>query len=146
MSLRTAMRRLYTVSRNKAQIQPMKVRTRKGYAKNGSGDVVGSSSAPQKILVAVMTKRIEAAMPMRRTPTANSFGILISKRAVAHKAVPAANEGTLPAKLAAVPEKHYALSNRKHKKPSSNNIIPLSEELQSQQTGSHHETGSVDSP
>jgi hypothetical protein len=36
-------------SRNKVQIQPMKVRTRKGYAKNGSGDVVGSNCAPQKV-------------------------------------------------------------------------------------------------
>jgi hypothetical protein len=82
----------------------MKVRTRKGYAKNGNGDVVGSNCAPQKILAEVMTKRIEAATPRRRTPIANSLGRLMSRRAVAHKAVPAAKEGTLSAKLPAVPE------------------------------------------
>ncbi|MGE5444504.1 MAG: hypothetical protein ACM3SR_07875 [Ignavibacteriales bacterium] len=51
-----------------------------------------------------MANNSEVAMSIRRTATANSLGMLMSKRAVAHRAVPAAKEGTLPAKPAAVPE------------------------------------------
>src|SRR5437899_2442834 len=92
------------VSFSNVQIQPMKVMTRKGYAKNGNGEEVGVNCSPQKILVAVRAKRSEATMPERRTPMANSLGILTSRRAVAHKAAPPAKAGTLPAEPAAVPE------------------------------------------
>jgi len=51
----------------------MKVVTRKGYAKNGSGREVGNNCSPQKIRMAVMAKRIEVAMPVRRTPMENPF-------------------------------------------------------------------------
>ncbi len=86
------------------QIQPTNVRTRKGYAKNGSGAAVGNTCSPQKILAAVIAKRIAPIMPARRIQLANSLGTLVSRSAADHKAVPAANEGTLSARVAAVPE------------------------------------------
>jgi len=44
---------------NKIQIQPMKLMTRQGYAKNGTGDEVGNSCSPQKILDAVMATELK---------------------------------------------------------------------------------------
>src|SRR6266516_492888 len=85
------------------EIQPAKVRTRKGYAKKGSGEEVGNTCSPQNILAAVMPKRIEPMMRARRTKPANSLGALVSKSAQDHKAVPAAKEGTLSTREAAVP-------------------------------------------
>jgi hypothetical protein len=81
----------------------MKVSTRNGYAKKGSGDEVGNTSSPQNILAAVVAKRTEPIMPTTRTQTANTLGTLVSRRAVHHKAVPAPNEGTLPSRFVAVP-------------------------------------------
>ena len=49
-------------------------------------------------------KRIAPMMPTKRTQLANSLGTLVSRRAADHRAVPAANEGTLSARVAAVPE------------------------------------------
>src|SRR5437867_8306045 len=69
------------------QIQPMNVRTRKGYAKNGSGEAVGKTCSPQKILAAVMAKRTAPMTPISRIQIANSLGILVSRRAADHKAV-----------------------------------------------------------
>src|SRR6266566_8255409 len=86
------------------QIQPMNVRTRKGYPKKGNGEEVGNTCSPQNILAAVIAKRIEPIMPTRRTQPANSLGTLVSKRAADHRAVPAANEGTLPTRVVAFPE------------------------------------------
>jgi hypothetical protein len=81
------------------QIQPTNVRTRKGYAKKGRGELVGNTCAPQNILAAVMANRIEPIMLMRRTQIANSLGTLVSRRAADHKALPAANEGTVSARV-----------------------------------------------
>ncbi len=81
----------------------MKVSTRKGYAKKGSGDEVGNTCLPQNMLAAVIAKRIDPIMPTTRTQTANSFGTLVSRRAAHHNAVPAANEGTLPSAVVAFP-------------------------------------------
>ena len=96
-------RSLYATSSN-VQIQPTNVRTRKGYAKNGSGEEVGNTCSPHKILAAVIAKRIAATVPTRRIQLENSLGTPVSSRAADHKAVPAANEGTLSARVAAVPE------------------------------------------
>ena len=109
---------------SRVQIQPMKVMTRKGYAKKGSGDDVGSNGSPQNILADVMAKRSEVAIPIRRTAAANSFGMLISKSAVAHRAVPAAKDGTLPARPAAVPESMTASPIAKTRKPAATKSIP----------------------
>ena len=98
---------------SKVQIQPTKVRTRKGYAKKGRGDEVGSTSSPQKTLAAVIAKRIAPVIPMRRIQVANSLGTLVRKRAADHGAIPAANEGTLASRVAAVPEssfKYFAIN------------------------------------
>ena len=103
----------------------MKVMTRKGYAKNGSGDEVGNNCSPEKILVAVMANRIELAIPTRRTQKGNSRGILINKSAVAQKAVPAANAGTLPARPAAVPESMTASPMAKTRNPAATKSFPF---------------------
>src|ERR1700751_6485930 len=85
----------------------MKVSTRKGNAKKGSGDEVANTCSPQNILAAVIAKRIEPKMPTTRTQTANPLGTLVSRRAAHHKAVPAPNEGTLPSRFVAVPISIY---------------------------------------
>src|ERR1035438_8395185 len=77
---------------NSVQIQPANVRTRKGYAKKGSGEAVGRTCSPQKILAAVIAKRIAPTVPARRIQLANSLGTLVSRSAADHKAVPAAND------------------------------------------------------
>jgi hypothetical protein len=68
------------------------------------GDEVGNSCSPQKILAATMAKRIALTVPKRRTASANCLGMLMSRSASAHSAVPAANAGTLAAGPAAVPD------------------------------------------
>jgi len=98
---------------------------RKGYAKNGSGDEVGNNCSPQKILAAVIANRIELAMPTRRTGMENSPGILINKREVAHKAVPAANAGTLPTRPAAVPESITASPIANTRNPAATKSFPF---------------------
>lgn len=107
------------------QIQPTKVRTRKGYAKNGSGDAVGSNGSPQKILAATVPIRIAAIMPARRIQAANSLGTLMSRRAADHRAVPAAKEGTLPARVEAVPERMTASPIANTRKPAAIRSAPF---------------------
>ena len=92
---------------------------------NGRGDEVGKTCSPQKILAAVIRKRSDVARPMSRTPRANSLGILMSNRAVAHKAVPAPKEGTLPSGPAAAPERMTPSPIANTRKPAPTKSLPF---------------------
>lgn len=118
-----------TFALSKLQIQPTKVITRKGYPKNGSGFEIGNNCSPKKILIAVIAKRIDAATPDTRTQIANSRGMLMSKRAVAHRAVPAAKAGTLSAKFAAVPDRITPSPIANTRKPAETRSFPFRKNL-----------------
>jgi hypothetical protein len=63
--------------------------------------------------------------PRIRIGTANSLGILTRRRAVAHREVPAANAGTLPAGPAAVPESRTPSPIAKTRKPLATTSFPV---------------------
>src|SRR2546422_9223154 len=60
--------------------------------------------SPQKIGAAVIAKRIAPTMLTKRVQAVKVLGTPVSRRAADHKAVPAANAGTLPSRVAAVPD------------------------------------------
>jgi len=93
--------------------------------KKGSGEEVGSTCSPQKILAAVIAKRIEAVTPARRAQTANSLGTPVSRSAADHNAVPAPNEGTLPARVVAVPESMTPSPIANTRNPAATTSFPL---------------------
>ena len=70
-----------------------------------------------KIFAAATIKWIALAMPRIRIGRANNLGMLMSSSAVAHKVVPAAKEGILPAGPAAVPESRTPSPIAKTRKP-----------------------------
>ena len=63
---------------------------------------------PQKILAATIAKKNALIRAKTRATVARTCGTLTSRSAVAHSPVPAANEGTLPAGPAAVPDSSTA--------------------------------------
>src|SRR6202034_2125989 len=87
----------------RAQIQPMKLSTRNGYPRVGSGLEIGNSGSPQKILAEEIAKSKPPIKPAMRVAIANSFGTLTRARPADHSAVPAANAGTLATRVCAVP-------------------------------------------
>jgi hypothetical protein len=126
----------------------MKVRTRTGYAKNGNGDEMGESGTPERISSAVVAKRIALATPTPRTRMENSPGMLTRRSAVAHKAVPAANEGGLSLSAAAAPDMMTPSPIAKTRNPDAtrHEIIRPSKVFQSEQACGHRKAGAVDAP
>jgi hypothetical protein len=84
------------------------VSPRMGITGASTATAVGNSCSPQKILAAAKTKRRTLARPERRTASGNSLRMLMSRSAVNQRAVPEANEGTLAAGPAAVPDSNTA--------------------------------------
>jgi len=109
---------------NSVQIQLANVRTRSGYAKKGSGEAVGKTCSPQKILAAVIAKRIAPRVPASRIHMANSLGTLVRRSAADYNAVPAANAGTLASSVPAVPDSMTASPMANTRKPAETVSFP----------------------
>ena len=100
----------------------------------------------QKILAAVIAKRIEAVTPARRAQTANSLGTPVSRSAADHNAVPAPNEGTLPARVVAVPESMTPSPRCRCRISCIRNSFPLLKNFTASRGRGHHQTHTVYAP
>src|SRR5579864_9586850 len=107
------------------RIQPANVRTRKGYAENGSGLEIGKTCSPQKIRAAVIAKRTAPSRLARRIQLANSLGAPVSRRPADHRDAPAAKEGTLASRLDAVPDSITASPIENTRNPAAAKSAPL---------------------
>ena len=129
-----------------AQNQPAKVSTRNGYAKYGSGEVVGSTCWPTEYFPATMANRTAAHDACGARPQGELFGNAGEQQRGRPQRRARGKRWNARFQRPGRSAQHHALANGVDKEPGRNTVVAFSEVPDRKQASGHHQCGAIDAP